>query len=204
MSLPRRRWKHKAKVLCLTCSGRRVFRRDEILPVHQPLGQPHLPLRAVAFHHVRLDRLTGAQPEVIRAICCEWMHVATQSEVIRAIFSEDSPCCAGGRTPRRSARRNGSQPPRSSRSAVSGSGPTRHQAAPCAASSPASPPPKTQINTPARGEFCVSCGICWFGVPGRRTPASIDCRAADAFVCTMVAGSATEHILAYSCSRDYP
>ena len=69
---------------------------------------------------------------------------------------------------------------------------------------PPTPPQKKQINTPARGEFCVSCGICWFGVPGRRTPASIDCRAADAFVCTMVAGSATEHILAYSCSRDYP
>ena len=59
-------------------------------------GQQFL-LTAAAVHLAGLGRrpLKGAQSEVIRAICCSWMHIATQSEVIRAIFFEDSLCCGG-------------------------------------------------------------------------------------------------------------
>ena len=52
------------------------------------------------YHETKLEakkppsgRLKGAQPEVIRAICCAGRHIATQSELIRAMFFEDSLCC---------------------------------------------------------------------------------------------------------------
>ena len=60
------------------------------------LGRPN-----IGHHHQRaVDRRVMpldlcAQPEVIRAICCPWRHIAPQSEVIRAIFFEDSPYCGG-------------------------------------------------------------------------------------------------------------
>ena len=44
------------------------------------------------------DHLKGTHPEVIRAIRCSCIRNASQSEVVRSIVLEDSPCC-GDPTP---------------------------------------------------------------------------------------------------------
>ena len=59
---------------------------------HLPNNQPERGGRGVRLLRLGVQGLQ-AHSEVIRAIGCSWVRIASQSEVIRAIMFEDSPCC---------------------------------------------------------------------------------------------------------------